>query len=90
MGLAAANEFATAPPPPEVAAAAAKGNSTSGSKGATAPEANDKAPPVEGMARPKLSFDYTHLGRKGADYFSAMMAEELANKVPEMRPLLIP
>ncbi len=90
MGLGAANEFASAPPPPEVAAAAAKGNSTSGSKGATAPEASDKAPPVEGMARPKLSFDYTHLGRKGADYFSAMMAEELANKVPEMRPLLIP
>ena len=42
------------------------------------------------MAQPKLSFDYTHLGRKGSDYFAAMMAEELAREIPEMRPLLIP
>jgi lysophospholipase L1-like esterase len=81
MGLTAANEFAPAPPSPEVAAAAAKGNSTSGSTGATTPEGNEK---------PKSTFDFTHLGRKGADYFSAMVVEELANKVPEMRPLLIP
>ncbi len=90
MGLTAANEFASVPPPAEVAAASAKGNSISSPAGAAAPEVNDKAPPVAGMAQPKLSFDYTHLGRKGADYFSAMVVEELAQKVPEMRPLLIP
>jgi lysophospholipase L1-like esterase len=37
-----------------------------------------------------LKFDYTHLGRKGADYFAAMVTAELATAVPEMRPLLIP
>ncbi|HET9475801.1 MAG TPA: rhamnogalacturonan acetylesterase [Steroidobacteraceae bacterium] len=90
MGLSAANEFASVPPSAEVAAASAKGNSTASPPGAAAAEVNDKAPPVAGMAQPKLSFDYTHLGRKGADYFSAMVVEELALKVPEMRPLLIP
>lgn len=35
-------------------------------------------------------FDYTHLGRKGSDYFAAMVTQELAKQVPEMRPLLIP
>ena len=43
--------------------------------------ANEFAPP---------KFDYTHLGRKGADYFAAMVTAELATAVPEMRPLLIP
>jgi lysophospholipase L1-like esterase len=90
MGLTAANEFASRPPSPEVAAASAKGNSTSGSPPATTPEVKDKPPPVAGMAQPKLSFDYTHLGRTGSDYFAAMMAEELAREIPEMRPLLIP
>jgi len=42
------------------------------------------------MAQPKLSFDYTHLGRAGADFFAAMVAAELARRIPEMRPLLIP
>jgi lysophospholipase L1-like esterase len=44
---------------------------------------------VNPAARPKLSFDRTHLGREGADYFAAMMASELAKAVPEMRALLI-
>jgi hypothetical protein len=41
------------------------------------------------MAQPKLLFDYTHLGRHGADCFAAKVVEELALKVPELRPLLI-
>jgi lysophospholipase L1-like esterase len=89
MGLTAANEFAQLPPSPEAAAAAARGNSISLPKGATSTEINARVP-VEGMAQPKLSFDYTHLGRKGSDYFAAMMAKELALNVPEMRKLLIP
>jgi len=54
--------------------------------------ANDPPPPgaVPGMAQPKLSFDYTHLGRAGSDYFAAMVAAELARQIPEMRPLLVP
>ena len=42
------------------------------------------------MAVPHLSFDRTHLGREGADYFAKMVTHELATAVPEMRPLLIP
>jgi lysophospholipase L1-like esterase len=42
------------------------------------------------MARAKLSFDRTHLGREGADYFATMMTAELAKAVPDMRHLLIP
>jgi lysophospholipase L1-like esterase len=39
-------------------------------------------------AQRKISFDRTHLGRAGADYFAAMMARALVQAVPEMRGLL--
>jgi lysophospholipase L1-like esterase len=76
MGPGAANELAEVPPSPEVAAAAARGDSAFTSSAETAPQ--------------RKSFDFTHLGRKGADYFSSMVTEELVQKVPEMRTLLIP
>lgn len=92
MGSTAANEFAPLPPSPAVAAAAATGTTI-----AATTETNDRPPAPQPadpklppMAQPKLSFDYTHLGRKGADYFAAMVTAELATAVPEMRPLLIP
>ena len=58
-------------------------------------------PPPSGGARgtevavmptavPKLSFDRTHLGRFGADFFAAMVTAELVRAVPEMRPNLLP
>jgi lysophospholipase L1-like esterase len=94
MGSTEANTFAQLPAPPAVAAAAAKGT--------TIPpptETNDRPPVLAQqsaadpnlppLAQPKVSFDYTHLGRKGADYFAAMVAKELAAQVPQMRPLLI-
>jgi len=89
MGPTEANTLAQRAPSDEVAAAAMKGTSLPASTGVTAVEVNDQ-PPVPGMAQPKLSFDYTHLGKSGADYFSRMIAAELALAVPEMRPLLIP
>jgi lysophospholipase L1-like esterase len=89
MGSTAANALAQQPPSAEVAAAAAKGHSLPASTGVIATEVNEK-PAMAGMAQAKLSFDYTHLGRAGADYFSAMVTAELAVAVPEMRPLLIP
>ncbi|UIJ46384.1 rhamnogalacturonan acetylesterase [Sphingomonas cannabina] len=49
----------------------------------TATEVNDSP-----FARRKLSFDRTHLGRKGADYFSAMVAHELAIAAPDTARLL--
>jgi lysophospholipase L1-like esterase len=89
MGSTAANTMAQRPPSAEVAAAAEKGTSIPASTGVTATEVNDK-PAIAGMAQSKLSFDYTHLGRTGADYFSALVTAELALAVPDMRPLLIP
>ncbi|MFC4308767.1 rhamnogalacturonan acetylesterase [Steroidobacter flavus] len=91
MGSTAANEFASLPPSPAVAAAAATGTTIPATT-----ETNDRSPPpalidpkLPPLAQPKLSFDYTHLGRKGSDYFAAMVTAELATAVPEMRPLLI-
>ncbi|TGX40861.1 rhamnogalacturonan acetylesterase [Sphingomonas naasensis] len=45
---------------------------------------------VQPMAQPRLSFDRTHLGVEGANYFATMVTRELAAAVPAMRPLLIP
>ncbi len=86
MGPVAANRFAQVSPSAEVQAAAAKGT--------TVP-----APKTEVMVQPpgagprwgdrKLSFDYTHLGREGADYFARQVVDALGEQVPDMRPLLI-
>jgi lysophospholipase L1-like esterase len=87
MGSTAANAFAQRRPTAAVAAAAAKGTTI-----AAATEVDDTPPSASlpGMAQPKASFDYTHLGRTGSDYFATMMAQELAKQIPDMRPLLIP
>lgn len=45
---------------------------------------------VQPTAVPKLSFDRTHLGRYGADFFATMVAAELIRVVPEMRSNLLP
>jgi lysophospholipase L1-like esterase len=37
-----------------------------------------------------LSFDYTHIGENGAKLFSAIVANELAAKVPELSDYIIP
>lgn len=41
------------------------------------------------MGDAKLSFDYTHLGPEGAEFFSAMVTAELAVRVPKMRRMLV-
>ena len=45
---------------------------------------------VQPLATPKLSFDNTHLGSRGAAFFATIVTGELANAVPAMRPLLVP
>jgi lysophospholipase L1-like esterase len=45
---------------------------------------------VQPLATPKLSFDNTHLGKRGAEFFAAIVTKELADAVPEIRPLLVP
>lgn len=52
------------------------------------------APPDPGgrppLAQPKRQFDYTHLGIEGADFFAAIVADELSRAVPELRERLYP
>jgi lysophospholipase L1-like esterase len=96
MGPALAARFAQAAPSPEVAAAALTGTTIAASTGvapaapgAPAPAAQDNAA-VEPLGQARLAFDYTHLGRTGADFFAAMVAQELARQAPAMRRLLVP
>ncbi|PXA93238.1 lysophospholipase [Caulobacter sp. D5] len=96
MGAAQATRFAQMPPPPEVLAAARTGTTISAqpaappAPGATpAAQAQNNAA-VEPMGQAKLSFDYTHLGRDGADYFSKIVTDELAVAVPALRRYLVP
>ncbi|KHL24778.1 lysophospholipase [Croceibacterium mercuriale] len=74
MGEAAADRFAQLPP----------GSQATGQAPAATTEVN-----VVPTAIPRLSFDRTHLGTDGADYFAAMMARLLAGSVPDMRGLLV-
>jgi lysophospholipase L1-like esterase len=74
MGSTAANKLAQIPPSPEVAAAAATGTTTVG--GAS--------------GKVNSAFDYTHVGREGADYFAKTVTDELALQVPLLRQYLVP
>lgn len=95
MGPVEAMKFAQRPPPSEVIEAAAKTGTTiaanppatTGAVPASAPQNNAA---VEPMGQAKLSFDYTHLGVVGADYFSTIVTDELSKAVPALRRYLIP
>lgn len=76
MGEAAADRFAQLPP----------GSAPIG-PAAGAPATTEIE--VKPMAQPRMSFDRTHLGIVGANYFATMVTRELAAVVPEMRPLLV-
>ena len=39
-------------------------------------------------ANPPTTFDYTHLGDKGSEYFGRMVAEEVLKAIPELRPYI--
>jgi lysophospholipase L1-like esterase len=95
LGPAEAAHLAEIPPPPEVLEAAKSGNVVSSSQ-ITKTEVTVE-PPQAGAARApgpqgsyKQVFDYTHLGRVGADYFSAMVADGLARAVPELSKDILP
>jgi lysophospholipase L1-like esterase len=92
LGAADSTRFAQLPPSPEVLAAAKTGSTISAATGvapaASAPVANLAA--LEPMGQAKLAFDYTHLGRAGADFFAKLVTLELARAVPELRNDLIP
>jgi len=100
MGATEANKLAQMAPSAEVAAAAATGTSIPAQTGvapasvartADATSAQASAPSAAGpMGRAGSVFDYTHLGRDGADYFAKMVTEELAVQVPTLREYLVP
>ncbi|WP_369059442.1 rhamnogalacturonan acetylesterase [Caulobacter sp. 73W] len=99
MGAAEATRFAQVPPSAEVLAAARTGTTIAAqptTPAAAAAIASAPNPPqqnnaaVEPMGAAKLSFDYTHLGEAGADYFAAMVTAGLAQAVPALRRDLIP
>ena len=45
-------------------------------------------PPFENLAIDAWRFDYTHIGREGADVFSNIVAVKLARAFPELQPSL--
>ncbi len=71
---------------PSPASASTSKNTATTNPAATAQD-NASAEP---MGQAKLAFDYTHLGPDGADLFAAIVADELAQQLPALRPLLIP
>lgn len=94
MGAAAATRLAQAAPSDAVLKAAGTGTTIPASTGVPAPSAPAATQPqsnaaVEPMGQPKLAFDYTHLGTEGADFFSAMVVDELARAVPALRSNLL-
>ena len=99
MGPVAAMRLAQMPPSPAVLDAARDTGTTipahsglpmvaSTGPSSTPPAQNNAA--TEPMGQAKLAFDYTHLGREGADYFAAMVAHDLAEAVPDLSHYLIP
>lgn len=88
LGPSVQNLTAEIPAPAEVAAAAAI-------DGETLPSATGRPTPAPvpsdlRVARMTWVYDYTHLGEFGGKLFAAVMADELASEVPEMRKLLRP
>lgn len=95
LGPALSARFAQAAPSPEVAAALLTGTTIASSTGVPAvpgaptPTTQNNAA-VEPLGQARVSFDYTHVGREGADFFSALVTRDLIEAVPPMRRLLIP
>jgi lysophospholipase L1-like esterase len=81
------------PPSPELIAAARTGTTKAvpGAGLQTTPARPMAGPRDTGpAARPTTTFDYTHLGEKGAELFAAMVAQGLAEVAPDLRKQLAP
>ena len=97
MGAAESTRFAQSPPPAHVLEAARTGTTIAANTpapgaagGAVAAQTAQNNAAVEPMGQAKLSFDYTHLGETGADYFATIVTADLAQAVPTLRRFLIP
>jgi len=89
LGPAESARLAEIPPPPEVLEAAKTGNVVGSSKLAK-PVPTPVAPGPGPQGTFNQVFDYTHIGRVGADYFSAIVADGLARAVPELQKDILP
>lgn len=83
------------PPSAEVAAAAASGTTIAAQTGVAPPSTTNTGKKSDEVAaapavKVNRAFDYTHLGREGADYFSKMISDELAVRVPSLSQYLVP
>lgn len=92
MGPVEATKLAEMLPPRYVLDAAAKGTTISATPEESKAPVDLKATEVveTPQGRPSIVFDYTHIGDKGADIFSAEVAAELARVVPDLRRELYP
>lgn len=94
LGPVLSARFAQAAPSPEVAAALLTGTTIAANTGVpAAPGAPAVAPnnaAVEPLGQARVAFDYTHVGRDGADFFAALVTRDLIAAAPSMRRLLIP
>ncbi len=81
MGPVAANTLAETAPPQAVLDTAASGTSVEAPKTEVVVAPGQEKPPV---------FDYTHLGPRGAELFSGMVARDLATAVPDLAVHLKP
>lgn len=98
LGPTMAARFAQSAPPAEVSAALLTGTTIPANGPAPAPAAMSAAAPaqlqnnaaVEPVGQARTSFDYTHLGRAGADFFAALVTRDLMIAVPALRRSLVP
>lgn len=93
MGPVASLELTPGPPSAELIAAAKTGTTEAvpGAGLQTTPARPPAGPDDTGpAARPTTTFDYTHLGEKGAEVFAAEVAQGLAVAIPALRRQLAP
>lgn len=89
IGPMEATRLAEIPPPQEVVEAAKTGNSV---LQANLPKGMPTAPAMPPGPQGSFNqvYDNTHLGRVGADYFSAIVADGLARAVPDLQKDILP
>lgn len=97
MGPTLAARFAQVAPSPEVSAAMLTGTTIASTPPApvatapaTAPSLTQNNAAVEPLGQARTAFDYTHLGRAGADFFAALVTRDLMIAVPALRRGLVP
>jgi len=89
LGAVEATRLAEIPPPPEVVEAAKSGNAV---LQANLPKATPTKPadPPGPQGTFNQVYDNTHVGRVGADYFSAIVADGLVHAVPDLAKDILP